>query len=737
MPVPALMTSCSVRSKSVRASAWPSAASPSAEAERERGPRRIPCLSSASGVVRLRTFGKTLPRAPMCRYKGHPMLITRKIGKILRGKATRTQVVLAATLGGMLGFVPGFFLPGDLGGGFMQAPGTILGLMFLVLVLNANLGVFGLATLLGKLLSLPTLSVSFAVGRLLLDGPLEGLFRILVNAPVIAWCGLEHYATTGGLVVGLVFGLVFGFALWRGVQGFRTKMAALEHDSDRYQRWAGKKSTRFLAWLLLGGDKRGKLSYQDLASRQKQGLPVRVVGLVVVLVLAVGLWLSQRTLAGPLAKTALRSTLETLNGATTDIAGVQLDLTGGRLQVDGLAMADPERLERDNLRAQVLEFDLGTGDILRKRFVVERLGSTSASHGLPRQTPGERVGKEPPPPPPPPPGEGKTLEDYIKTAQVWKARLQQVQGWLQRLRTSGSGQETKEEREVRVAREKLDDVTKVRALHLLQQAPAVLVKHLVFDGVRVAGMDDDTFDVTADNLSSNPALLSAPVQLAVTSKSGRYEFRCQLQGDAVHFKLGLVGLDADAVGEQLAVSGQAPIRGGKLDALLDGSLGLGADGGFTIDLPLRVTLHGTTLSLFGLQPTAVDELTIPLGIRGPLTNPRISLDDKKLADALVSAGRKELADQVRTRAARLLEGLPMPGGGAAVGEAVGDLLEGKKTPQQLAEEAKAAAEAEAKKRAEEELAKQKAELQKKAEEELKKRGLGGLNELFGGKKKDG
>src|SRR5690606_13617682 len=57
------------------------------------------------------------------------MLITRKLGKILRGKATATQVLLAATLGGMLGFVPGFFLPGDLGGGFAQAPGLILALV--------------------------------------------------------------------------------------------------------------------------------------------------------------------------------------------------------------------------------------------------------------------------------------------------------------------------------------------------------------------------------------------------------------------------------------------------------------------------------------------------------------------------------------------------------------------------------------------------------------------------------
>lgn len=666
------------------------------------------------------------------------MLITRKIGKILRGKATRTQVLLAAALGGMLGFVPGFFLPGDLGGGFMQAPGTILALLFAVLILNANLAVFGLVTLLAKLLSFATLPISFGLGRWLLDGPLQGLFRTLVNAPVTAWFGLEYYATTGGLALGLVLGVVAGIGLWAALQGFRRKMAGLEADSERYQRLAGKKSTRFLTWLLFGADKRGKLSYLELADRQKQGLPVRIGGLVVVLLVALGLWLSQRTLAGPLTRSVLQSTLETVNGATADIAGVDLDLVGGRLLVNGLAMADPENLERDNLRAQTLQFDLGTGDLLRKRFVVERLGSSSASHGLPRGTPGKRVGAAPPPPPPPPPGEGKTLEDYLATAKVWKARLQQVQDLLQRFTSSPKAAETDAEREVRVAREKLDGVTRVRAEHLLQAAPALLVKTMRLEAVEVAGVDGDSFDVSADNLSSNPALVPQPLQFAVTSKSGRYEFRCALTSSGLDFKLGLVGVDADTVGAQLAVGGQAPIQGGKLDANLQGSLGRGQDGGFTIDLPLQVTLHGTTLSMYGMQPAAVETLTIPLGIRGPLTNPRISLDDKALADALVSAGRKELADQVRARAGKLLEGLPVPG----VGAAVGDLIEGKKTPQQLAEEAKAAAEAEAKKRAEAELAKQqaeldkqKADLQKKAEDELKKRGLGGLDELLGGKKK--
>ena len=83
------------------------------------------------------------------------MFLIRDLGSAVRGAATGPQIVLATTLGAMLGFVPGFFLPGDVGGGFLQAPGLILALSIAALVLDTNLLVFGLATLGAKLASIP------------------------------------------------------------------------------------------------------------------------------------------------------------------------------------------------------------------------------------------------------------------------------------------------------------------------------------------------------------------------------------------------------------------------------------------------------------------------------------------------------------------------------------------------------------------------------------------------------
>ncbi len=58
-------------------------------------------------------------------------MITRKIGKVIRGNATPAQLMLACLLGSALGFMPGF----------AQAPGLILLLAVALIILNGNLAV--------------------------------------------------------------------------------------------------------------------------------------------------------------------------------------------------------------------------------------------------------------------------------------------------------------------------------------------------------------------------------------------------------------------------------------------------------------------------------------------------------------------------------------------------------------------------------------------------------------------
>ena len=129
------------------------------------------------------------------------MIITRTFGKLFRGTATPFQIWAACILGAMLGFMPGF----------AQAAGSIVVLLLVLVILNANLGIAGLVGVGAKLISLLMTPLSFSVGRFVLDGPTEGLARTLINAPVFALFGFDYYVTTGGLVLGLVVGAVAGW----------------------------------------------------------------------------------------------------------------------------------------------------------------------------------------------------------------------------------------------------------------------------------------------------------------------------------------------------------------------------------------------------------------------------------------------------------------------------------------------------------------------------------------------
>ncbi len=108
-------------------------------------------------------------------------MVFRKILKILRGDATPFQLYSACVLASALGFVPGI----------TQAPGLILGIAILLILLNANLALAGLIGVLAKIISLAAMPLSFGLGRLLIDGPLQNGFRLIVNAPVLAWFGFD------------------------------------------------------------------------------------------------------------------------------------------------------------------------------------------------------------------------------------------------------------------------------------------------------------------------------------------------------------------------------------------------------------------------------------------------------------------------------------------------------------------------------------------------------------------
>src|SRR5688572_6653956 len=185
-------------------------------------------------------------------------MISRSIGSILRGRGTPLQFMLACILGALLGFTPGW----------RQAPGLVLALTLLLIILNANLFLAVTVALLAKAFQLVTLPVSFAIGRALLDGPTRSLLKSWINTPVLAFFGFEYYIGTGGIVLGLIFGVVVGLFVIYVVGAFRRRMSGLEEGSEKFKAWTSKRWVKILTWILAGGGKGRKLSYADLLSKR-------------------------------------------------------------------------------------------------------------------------------------------------------------------------------------------------------------------------------------------------------------------------------------------------------------------------------------------------------------------------------------------------------------------------------------------------------------------------------------
>jgi uncharacterized protein (TIGR03546 family) len=570
-------------------------------------------------------------------------MITRTVGRILRGKATPFQLFTACVLGAMLGFIPGF----------VQAPGLMLAVMLLLVIINANLFLAAIVAGLAKLLSLLILPMTFQVGQWLLDGPTQGLFKTLINAPVFALFGFENYVATGGLLLGLVTGLIAGALVVFAINTFRRRMSNLEKGSERFNQFTQKRWVKLMTLVFVGGGL-GKLTYEQVLAK-KVGNPIRMLGVVFALLVVVLLVLLQSFAAGPIVSAALQNGLERANGATVDLAEVDLDLKGQRLTVAGLAMADAKDLDTDLFRAAKLEAQISGASLLRKRLQLDRVIVSGASTGDPREHPGRLIGSPPQPVEPEPDPNTKTLDDYIREAKVWKERLAQARRWLERI--SGPAEpdaettETLQERLERQAREL--GYGRVRATHLIEGSPTFTVLELTADQVRVAELPDETLSITASNLSTHPALLGRAPHLRITSSGNTVLFETRMaRFDATPapntLNMHYLGLPTDRVAGQLAIDGTQPISGGTIDLAMQGTWE--RQNGIQVNLPLQATLKEVTLSLPGVDPTRVDQLVLPIGLAGHLDNPRVLVDEKAFADALVKAGASQMAKELQNKA---------------------------------------------------------------------------------------
>lgn len=582
------------------------------------------------------------------------MIITRKIGSLVRGKTTPFQIFAACVLGALIGMLPSFG----------HAPVLMLCWIFLLLVLNANLFLAGIVLLLSKLVLVVAMPAVFAIGKFLLEGPLQGLFRALVNAPVTAYSGLDYYVVAGGQLVAAVLGVLLGFALTLTLAKYRRRMLQAEKDSEKLRIYSNKPLVKLLKFLFLGKG-RGKKSYEELLEK-RIGNPIRIWGAALVVVCVGVLWFGFSKFSTPFITSLAKQNLEAANGATVDLETVDLNIGESKLEVLGLAMADAQNLDTNLFSSKRIVADVNTKDLLRKRFSIDNLVLEDAASGDAREVPGELIG-------PAPKTEGKgielpdfdDLESVLENSDEWKERLAQAKRWLDQIMGGEKEESSPTWKQELNSRIRSMGYANVKADFLTEGSPTLWIRHLEALGVKTPYFDGATLDLVGSDLSTHPALAAKAPTIRLASSDDRFDTRLSLAGASGtgtnDLAMAYKGVPVDPIGSKIKSSGEPPLSGGTMDIDLSGRIGT-----IDNDLVAKVTFDGSQARIGG-KPVSLDGVTLPLAIRGPLDRPGIKLESDALQKILVSAGKKKLLDEATKKlglededtgkAGELLEGL--------------------------------------------------------------------------------
>jgi len=575
-----------------------------------------------------------------------------KLGKMIRGKATPLQVFLAGLLGGMLGFLP----PG------LASMGMLLVFFFLLAIINANLILAGLVAAGGALLRLLLLPLVFRVGGWVLDGPLAPVLERLINGAGTAWLGFERYTVTGGLVLGGLYGLLVGLGMAKGLIGVRRRLAAAAADPGKYAAWAAKPAGKWTLLLLFGGTKTTQ-PWEELLARNV-GNPIRVLGVVMVVVILVAGMAVVRFMDETILTAQVRSALTEAHGATVDLESLQADWQAGRVEVNGLAFADPDDLALNLFSAEVVTIDVSGADLWRRRWALDKVEVSGARTGEARRVPGrltaprdktERKFELP----------GYSLEEWLAQAKVWRERLERAQELWERFGADRSLPEPGEAEVGPTLRERLEaqaallGYDSVVADHRRRSAPLVRIGELVIGRIEPAGFPYEAYRVESSQLSTHPWLLAARPVLTVRAESGTFGMDWQGAGAAGgpdQFSATWKDIPLDQVAAAWSAPVAFPFQGGTVTVMGEGSLGRAG-----LDLPVRLLLRNTTVAVGG-QRQAVATLDLGASVRGPIGSPRIALE----ADSLRRLTEDVLRGRVQQEAERLLDravpGATSPGG---------------------------------------------------------------------------
>jgi len=564
----------------------------------------------------------------------------RKFGNILLGDATSAQLFLSALLGIIIGFTPSF----------LHAPLLMCVAILLVLILRVNIAYVVILAALSKAISFLLIPITFWLGTILLDGFLQPLFKWMINAPVLAFAGFQYYMVTGGLLLGIILGIIVGYLIARFFKTLRHKMAALQGQSEKYQRYTQKWWLKLISWTLLGQSIH-KVDWTTI-SNKKLKHPFRLSGVIVVIVFIILAVVFQTALQSRLFKQVLISQLEKVNGATVNLAKADINLAKGTVVVEGLAMTDPNHLDRNLFYAETVALNIDMAKLLSKKMVINDITIHQAQSGNQRQHPGVLIAPKPfaakasaasqKTTTAPPTQAASPVTKYVSAWQKWQPRLLQAKRFLTTFSGASSHLPNKKNRKAT----QQQDISQyghfaLSADYLISKQPTLIIEKFSVDRLSIASLPKHTFSITARNLSTQPALLQAEPKITINSADKN--LYAQLTTSQIAVKLH--NLPAQALLSSIKMGKGHGVEAKYITLETSGNWHMKA-GQVQLNLPITTTLYDVKINMAGKQQS-LPELPFKFVLSGRLLQPNVQIDPKQFQNLLLNAGKEQLKSKAK------------------------------------------------------------------------------------------
>ncbi|ASG68112.1 hypothetical protein CDV26_06670 [Francisella halioticida] len=582
-----------------------------------------------------------------------------KMKSTIFSKITPFQLILTSLFAFVFGFIPGI----------SYSPLLFVGVLFLVIILRINIGVFVFILIIAKALSFVLEAVSFSLGRFLLDGFTQPIFKTLVNTPVVAYAGFDYYLVTGAFILSVILGLIFGVIIAKAYKKVVAKMSVIKTGTEIYNKITKNFFVKIASWIFLGKNI-AKIDWVKMKNR-KFRQPFRITGVILIGLIIAAIFYSPEVLETSLVSNIIKQQLTKANGATVDYDSLNLNLTDARLKITGLGAADPIDLNKDRFYAKSISASINISNLLTRQIALKDVVVDGVSFDKQRESKGKLYTNNTKP---------KSQEENELAKKQAIDNLKKIGGGIQQVNLQQLKDNAKEvkniasnikgaveflssfrsnETKVTDSQVKQQIITpkdqaqvygyaNVRNESLRDKYPSFVVQNIDVKDYK----DGDTlYDATITNISTNPELLAKPTKIGIKSTNNQnldvgvvisnkpnidntVKFNLDnVAGDAIK-GLTVQGIGFDA--KSLAVSGK-------------GTWQFSGVRNVTFNIPLQLKFKNVAIS-FNQFKQKVSDLTLKGVVSGDLNNVGFGLDTSSLKNLLSVDTVKNTASQIAKQA---------------------------------------------------------------------------------------